>query len=182
MSTELPAAAHPAQVAFYNDPKVRSIVYQLALCAAVAFLIYGAASNAIENLARAHIASGFGFLGQHGRLRYQPDADRIFVARLDLWPRVLGRIAQHVAGGRVRHRLCDHPRLYHRHRAAVAATGWWRKLPAATSKSSAICRCCCNCCSGTTRCSRRCRIFATASPSAGASSQQSRPVFAGAGF
>ena len=61
MSIELPAAAHPAKVVFYNDPKVRSIVYQLALCAAVAFLVYGAASNAIENLARAHIASGFGF-------------------------------------------------------------------------------------------------------------------------
>jgi general L-amino acid transport system permease protein len=61
MSSELPAVAHPARVVFYNDPKVRSIVYQLALCAAVAFLVYGAASNAIENLARAHIASGFGF-------------------------------------------------------------------------------------------------------------------------
>jgi general L-amino acid transport system permease protein len=61
MSSELPAAVHPAKVVFYNDPKVRSIVYQLALCAAVAFLVYGAASNAIENLARAHIASGFGF-------------------------------------------------------------------------------------------------------------------------
>ncbi len=61
MSSELPAAAHPAKVVFYNDPKVRSIVYQIALCAAVGFLVYGAASNAIENLARAHIASGFGF-------------------------------------------------------------------------------------------------------------------------
>jgi len=63
MSSELPAAAHPAKVVFYNDPRVRSILYQLALCAAVAFLVYGAASNAIENLARAHIASGFGFWG-----------------------------------------------------------------------------------------------------------------------
>ena len=61
MSSELPAAAQPARVVFYNDPKVRSIAYQLALCALVAFLVYGAASNAIENLARAHIASGFGF-------------------------------------------------------------------------------------------------------------------------
>jgi general L-amino acid transport system permease protein len=61
MSSELPAAAYPAKVVFYNDPKVRSLVYQLALCAAVGFLVYGAASNAIENLARAHIASGFGF-------------------------------------------------------------------------------------------------------------------------
>ena len=61
MSSELPAAAHPAKVVFYNDPKVRSVAYQLALCAVVAFLVYGAATNAIENLARAHIASGFGF-------------------------------------------------------------------------------------------------------------------------
>ncbi|MGB8041744.1 MAG: amino acid ABC transporter permease, partial [Pseudolabrys sp.] len=48
-------------VVFYNDPKFRSIAYQLALCSVVAFLVYGAASNAIDNLARSHIASGFGF-------------------------------------------------------------------------------------------------------------------------
>ncbi len=61
MASELSARARPAQVVFYNDPKFRSIAYQLALCAIVAFLIYGAASNAIDNLARSHIASGFGF-------------------------------------------------------------------------------------------------------------------------
>ena len=61
MSSELSAPPRPAQVVFYNDPKVRSIAYQLALCAVVGFLVYGAASNAIDNLARAHIASGFGF-------------------------------------------------------------------------------------------------------------------------
>ena len=61
MASELSARARPAQVVFYNDPKFRSIAYQLALCAVVAFLVYGAASNAIENLARSHIASGFGF-------------------------------------------------------------------------------------------------------------------------
>ena len=53
--------SRPARVAFYNDPKVRSIFYQLALLAAIAFLVYSAVSNAIENLARANIASGFGF-------------------------------------------------------------------------------------------------------------------------
>ena len=62
MSIDLPAA--PARAAFTNDPKVRSIVYQLALCALVAFLVYGAASNAIDHLQRAHIASGFGFWNQ----------------------------------------------------------------------------------------------------------------------
>lgn len=61
MSIDLPVGSQPAKVAFYNDPKVRSIAYQVALCVAIAFLVYGAASNAIENLARAKIASGFGF-------------------------------------------------------------------------------------------------------------------------
>jgi general L-amino acid transport system permease protein len=61
MSIDLPAGSPPARVAFYNDPKVRSIAYQLALCAGVGFLVYGAASNAIANLERTHIASGFGF-------------------------------------------------------------------------------------------------------------------------
>jgi len=61
MSTDLPTLPRPAPVVFYNDPKVRSIAYQIALFAVVAFLVYGAASNAIENLARARIASGFGF-------------------------------------------------------------------------------------------------------------------------
>ena len=45
----------PARVAFYNDPKVRSIAYQVALCAVVVLLVYGAASNAIDNL-RARIS------------------------------------------------------------------------------------------------------------------------------
>jgi len=61
MSSDRITGSNPARVAFYNDPKVRSLVYQVVLCAAVAFLIYAAASNAIENLRRAHIASGFGF-------------------------------------------------------------------------------------------------------------------------
>jgi general L-amino acid transport system permease protein len=62
MSIDLPAA--PARAAFYNDPKVRSVVYQIALCALVVLLVYGAASNAIDHLQRAHIASGFGFWDQ----------------------------------------------------------------------------------------------------------------------
>jgi general L-amino acid transport system permease protein len=61
MSTDLPAGLPPARVAFYNDPKVRSIAYQVALCAVIGFLVYAAVSNAITNLERAHIASGFGF-------------------------------------------------------------------------------------------------------------------------
>ena len=61
MSIDLPSGLIPARVAFYNNPKVRSIAYQVALCAIVGFLAYAAASNAVDHLRRAHIASGFGF-------------------------------------------------------------------------------------------------------------------------
>src|SRR5215813_14548106 len=64
MPKDLPAQSRPARVVFYNDPKVRSIAYQIVLCAVVALLVYGAARNAIDNLARAQIASGFGFWNQ----------------------------------------------------------------------------------------------------------------------
>ncbi|MDO9412420.1 MAG: amino acid ABC transporter permease [Pseudolabrys sp.] len=64
MSIDLRAGEPPASVPFYNDPKIRSIAYQVALCLVIAFLIYGAASNAIDNLKRANIASGFGFWEQ----------------------------------------------------------------------------------------------------------------------
>ncbi len=61
MSIDRQADSAPARVALYRDPRVRSLAYQAALCALIALLVYGAASNAIEHLARAHIASGFGF-------------------------------------------------------------------------------------------------------------------------
>jgi general L-amino acid transport system permease protein len=61
MSSEISASSRPAQVVFYNDPNFRSIAYQFILCAVVGFLVYGATRNAIDNLARAQIASGFGF-------------------------------------------------------------------------------------------------------------------------
>ena len=61
MATDLKAAPPSARVAFYNDPKVRSIAYQVGLCTIVGLLVYGAISNAIANLQRARIASGFGF-------------------------------------------------------------------------------------------------------------------------
>jgi general L-amino acid transport system permease protein len=61
MATDVQAAPRPARVPLYNDPKVRSIVYQAVLFAIVVLLIYGAANNAVDNLQKAHIASGFGF-------------------------------------------------------------------------------------------------------------------------
>jgi general L-amino acid transport system permease protein len=64
MTVESTVTRQPARAAFYNDPKVRSIIYQVVLFLVVVLLVYGAANNAIENLQRAHIASGFGFWDQ----------------------------------------------------------------------------------------------------------------------
>ncbi|HEY1312037.1 MAG TPA: amino acid ABC transporter permease [Pseudolabrys sp.] len=64
MSTDQTTGVSPARVAFYNDPKIRSIIYQVVLCAFVALLFVGATFNAIDHLRRAHIASGFGFWDQ----------------------------------------------------------------------------------------------------------------------
>jgi general L-amino acid transport system permease protein len=48
----------PRQIA---GPGFRGILLQVVLCAAVGAVAYGAIVNAAHNLARAHIASGFGF-------------------------------------------------------------------------------------------------------------------------
>ncbi len=50
----------PKTPLIYN-PKVRSIAYQVLLCAVIVFLVWSAIQNAADNLARAKIASGFGF-------------------------------------------------------------------------------------------------------------------------
>src|ERR1700741_2781895 len=52
--------ARPKPPLLYN-PKVRGIAYQVVLCAAIALLAWAAVTNAIDNLARAKIASGFDF-------------------------------------------------------------------------------------------------------------------------
>jgi general L-amino acid transport system permease protein len=54
--------ASPPKKSILYDPKIRGIFYQVVLVAAVIALFYMAAANAIENLQRAKIASGFGFL------------------------------------------------------------------------------------------------------------------------
>jgi len=49
------------RIPFYRNPKLRGLLLQVFLCAVLGLLAYGAIRNAAENLARAHIASGFGF-------------------------------------------------------------------------------------------------------------------------
>lgn len=51
----------PGKASLFYDPKIRGYVYQIVLLAVVSFLIWSAASNAIENLRAQKIASGFGF-------------------------------------------------------------------------------------------------------------------------
>src|SRR4029079_15594209 len=53
-------STRPKPPLIYN-PKVRAIAYQAALCAVIGFLAWGAIQNAADNLARAKIATGFGF-------------------------------------------------------------------------------------------------------------------------
>ncbi|WEZ85212.1 amino acid ABC transporter permease [Rhizobium sp. 32-5/1] len=53
-----------------NDPKVRGIFYQAITLIALALLIYWIVDNTVENLRRANIASGFGFL--NGRAGFDP--------------------------------------------------------------------------------------------------------------
>jgi general L-amino acid transport system permease protein len=48
-------------VPFYRDPKYRGIALQIGICAALAGLAYLAIQIAADNLARSHVASGFGF-------------------------------------------------------------------------------------------------------------------------
>ena len=122
-----------------------------------------AAQQRHRKSARAHIASGFGFWDNTAGFDISQTLIH-YSSHVDLWPRLLGRPAQHAAGGRPRHRVRHHPRLHHRHRAAVEKLAGVAISPPAMSRPSAISRCCCNCCSGTTPCSRRCRICATASP------------------
>jgi general L-amino acid transport system permease protein len=50
----------PKAPLIYN-PKVRGMAYQAVLCAVILFLVWSAIHNAAENLARAKIATGFGF-------------------------------------------------------------------------------------------------------------------------
>jgi general L-amino acid transport system permease protein len=49
------------KVSLLYNPLVRTVAYQLVLCAVIVYLAWSAINNAIENLARAKIASGFGF-------------------------------------------------------------------------------------------------------------------------
>ena len=64
MLTTTERGAAPPRVAFYNNPKVRGVFYQLALLALALWLGYEFVLNAKSNLDAQRITSGFGFLDQ----------------------------------------------------------------------------------------------------------------------
>lgn len=59
-------SAEPAgqKAAWINDPKIRSILYQIVVLGVVGLLGYYLFSNTVENLKRQSIATGFGFLAK----------------------------------------------------------------------------------------------------------------------
>jgi general L-amino acid transport system permease protein len=56
-----PAREKIPRVPFHRDPWLRGVLLQVLLCVAIGLAAYAAVHNAVENLARAKIASGFGF-------------------------------------------------------------------------------------------------------------------------
>ena len=54
--------SEPARAAFLNDPRIRGIIYQVLVLAALIAVVFWIVNNTIENLRRANISSGFGFL------------------------------------------------------------------------------------------------------------------------
>ena len=59
----------PARASFLYDPRIRGIIFQILVLALVVLAVLWIASNTIENLRRANIASGFGFL--NGRAGFE---------------------------------------------------------------------------------------------------------------
>jgi general L-amino acid transport system permease protein len=64
VASDVQRALAPPRVAIYNNPKIRAVVYQLLLLAAVLWFGYEFALNAKANLDARKITSGFGFLDQ----------------------------------------------------------------------------------------------------------------------
>ena len=58
-----PPRQAPTTSSLFYDPKVRGFVFQALLVAFLAYLLWTATTNAIENLKRLNLASGFGFFG-----------------------------------------------------------------------------------------------------------------------
>lgn len=52
----------PPKISLLNDPKIRNIIIQTTLAVGLVLFFWWISANAVENLRRANVASGFGFL------------------------------------------------------------------------------------------------------------------------
>ena len=59
---EVTSAGETPKVALFNDPKIRSWIFQIVLIAVIGWLLYSMVVNASTNLEKQGIAGGFGFL------------------------------------------------------------------------------------------------------------------------
>ncbi|TYR32853.1 amino acid ABC transporter permease [Mesorhizobium microcysteis] len=62
-----PTSVHdsePARASWFYDPKIRGIVYQVLVAVLLVVFVYWIIGNTTENLRRANISSGFGFLNR----------------------------------------------------------------------------------------------------------------------
>lgn len=64
MSREERSASHEASVSWWNDRRIRAVLYQIMVLGAVVALAAYLVSNTLTNLADRNIATGFGFLGR----------------------------------------------------------------------------------------------------------------------
>ena len=165
MAEQVRAASQQASARATRAASATSSRSRSSLLAVIAGLAYGAIIDAAQNLARAHIASGFGFWNNtagfdisqtlisysaststFGRAFWVGCSIRCWSPRIGI---VLATVLGFVVG------------------IARLSRNWLvAKLAARLRRdSSAMCRCCCNCCSGTTPCSSRCRNCAAASRS-----------------
>lgn len=64
-ATSEAAGDGPPRVALLNDPKIRGWIFQVILLVLVVWLAWAGIRNMFANLRAAHIASGFGFLGNN---------------------------------------------------------------------------------------------------------------------
>jgi general L-amino acid transport system permease protein len=109
VTTGAAARVAPPRKSIWNDPAIRSILYQVMVLGAVVALIAYLVKNTIDNLQRQKIASGFGFLEREAGfaisetlIQYSPAssyAEAILAGLLNtLWIAVFGIILSTILG------------------------------------------------------------------------------------
>ena len=143
-----------------NDPRLRGLLYQALLVAALIALVWTAADNAYVNMQARGIPMGFGFWNQVAGFDINLtliDYSALSTYGRAFWVGLLNTLLVAAIGIP----LATPAGLRGRRRKAVAELAAGARWRCSTSPFCATRRCCCNCCSGTTPSSRRCRVRAS---------------------